>query len=156
VYDPHITVRKASPLDLEDLYSIEVECFHEDAFPKSYIKQLVEEPWFITLVALVDDKVAGFITGAIEIFKGKLSGHIFSIDVKPEYRGMGVGSRLLETIEDELRKSGVEVCYLEVYVNNTAAINLYLKHNYRFLERLRNYYGIERDGIRMMKKLVTE
>lgn len=156
MHNPRIKVRKASPLDLEDLYSIEVECFYEDAFPKSYLKQLIEKPCFITLVALIDNKVAGFITGAIEIFRGKLSGHIYSIDVKPEYRRMGVGSRLLEAIEDELRKSGAEICYLEVYVNNTAAINLYLKHNYRFLEQLKDYYGIKRDGIRMMKKLVAE
>lgn len=156
MYNPRITVRRASLLDLEDLYLIEVECFHNDAFPKSYIKQFIEEPCFITLVALVDNKVAGFITGSIEVFRGKLSGHIYSVDVKPEYRGMGVGSRLLETIEDELRNSGAEICYLEVYINNTAAINLYLKHNYRFLEHLKNYYGIKRDGIRMMKKLSSE
>ncbi|MEM3193934.1 MAG: GNAT family N-acetyltransferase [Candidatus Bathyarchaeia archaeon] len=150
---PNIVVRRAFPSDLDTLYRIEIECFGEDAFPKSYIRRIIEEPYFITLVALLNDEIVGFIIGALESFLGRLAGHIYSIDVKPEYRGMGVGSRLLGAMEEELKGAGAEICCLEVSVDNTAALNLYLKHNYRVIERLKNYYGIGRDGMRLVKKL---
>lgn len=152
----NIVVRRAFLPDLDALYRIEIECFGEDAFPKSYVKRFIEEPWFITLVAILNDEIVGFVVGSLESFLGKLAGHIYSIDVKPEYRGMGVGSRLLVAIEEELRGAGAEICCLEVSVDNTAALNLYLKHNYRVIERLKDYYGVGRDGMRLVKKLVME
>lgn len=151
-----IVVRRARLSDLESIYRIEIECFGEDAFPKSYIRRFIEENSFITLVALLDDKIIGFIAGLLEVFMGRRAGHVYSIDVKPEYRGRGVGSRLLEAIEDELRRCGAEICYLEARVDNVAALNLYLKHDYRIIERLKNYYGFGRDGVRLIKNLVIE
>ncbi|MBS7607280.1 GNAT family N-acetyltransferase [Candidatus Bathyarchaeota archaeon] len=151
-----IVVRRARLSDLESIYRIEVECFGEDAFPKSYIRWFIEENSFITLVALLDDKIIGFIAGLLEVFMGRRAGHVYSIDVKPEYRGRGVGSRLLEAIEDELRRCGAEICYLEARVDNVVALNLYFKHDYRIIERLKNYYGFGRDGVRLIKNLVIE
>lgn len=151
-----VVVRRARLSDLESIYRIEVECFGEDAFPKSYIRRFIEESSSITLVALLDDEIIGFIAGLLEVFMGKLAGHIYSIDVKPKYRGRGVGSRLLGAIEDELRRCGAEICYLEARADNVAALNLYLKHNYRVIGRLKNYYGFGRDGLRLIKNLVAE
>jgi len=151
-----ISIRRAQPSDLEALYKIEVECFHEDAFPRQYIRQFIEKPYFITLVALINNEVIGFIAGSMETFYGKSAGHIYSIDVRPEYRGMGVGSHLLEATEKELKRDGAEICYLEARTDNIVALNLYLKHNYKVVEQLRNYYGIGRNGMRLMKSLVTE
>lgn len=148
-----VAVRRAKPSDLEEICRIEDECFGDDAFPQLYMRSFLEADFFITLVVLLGDKIVGYVVGAIETFRDKDAGHIYSIGVKPEYRGMGIGSRLLEAIERELKEAGAEICYLEVGVNNTAAINLYLKHNYRPLERLKNYYGFGRDGMRMIKKL---
>ena len=148
-----ILIRKAEEKDLEDLYRIEIECFREEAFPLFYMRKFIRDPEFITLVAISSDKIVGFIVSSIEMFRGILGGHIYSIDVKPEYRRRGIGSRLLASTEKILKKMGAKTCYLEAYVNNTTAIKFYLKHNYEFLEFLKDYYDTGKNGIRLIKKL---
>lgn len=148
-----LKIRRANLSDLESIYQIEIECFYEDAFPLSYLKQFLKDPRFITLVAILENKIVGFIVGSIEFLRDKNVGHVYSIDVKPEYRRRGVGSCLLETIENILKKEGAEKCYLEVSVNNITAIKFYLKHGYKFLEVLGDYYGYGKDGIRLVKEM---
>ncbi|MCX8171171.1 MAG: GNAT family N-acetyltransferase [Candidatus Bathyarchaeota archaeon] len=148
-----IMIRRAEKSDLKTLYDIEVECFHEDAFPLHFMEQFIEDSKFITLVAILENKIVGFITASIEIYKGERVGHVYSINVKPEYRRRGVGSHLLKSMEENLRRSGARACYLEARKDNVAAVNLYLKHKYVTVSILRNYYGAGRDGIRFMKVL---
>lgn len=146
-------VRKAERSDLRALYEIEVECFPKDAFPLHHIMRFLEDPEFMTLVIILEGKVIGYVTARIEDFEGKRMGHIYSIAVKPEYRRRGVGSKLLKTLEENLRRKGVRVCYLETRVSNIAAINLYFKHGYRIFDILRCYYGDGEDAARFIKIL---
>lgn len=151
-----VKIRKAEISDLEEIYQIEVECFPEDAFTPLFIKKLIEDSNSIFLVATLNEHVAGFIVGTLEKFRGKTVGHIYSIDVKSEYRGKGIGSFLLKSIEEALRKIGVKECYLEVRVDNMVARNLYFKFGYRVFQILKNYYGVGKDGILLMKRLDTD
>lgn len=151
-----ITIRRAKISDLEEIYQIEVECFPEDAFTLSFIKSLIEDPDFIFLVATLNERIAGFVVGALENFRGKTVGHIYSIDVKSEYRGRGIGSLLLKSIEETLREAGAKECYLEVRIDNLVARSLYFKFGYRVFRVLKNYYGAGKDGILLMKRLVTD
>ncbi|MEM0049606.1 MAG: ribosomal protein S18-alanine N-acetyltransferase [Candidatus Bathyarchaeia archaeon] len=148
-----VIVRRAEKSDLKALYEIEVECFREEAFPLRYLKLFLSDAAFITLVMVLEDRIIGYVTARIENFEGKCMGHIYSIAVKPEYRRRGIGSRLLESVEEILREKGAKVCYLETRKDNVAAINFYLKHEYRVFEVLVNYYGDGKDGIRFLKFL---
>lgn len=148
-----LVIRKAEKSDLKRLYEIEVKCFREDAFPYPFIERFVKDPEFITLAAILENKIVGFIVASIETFKSERVGHIYSINVEPEYRRRGIGSRLLESMEENLRKRGAKACYLEARKDNIAAINLYLKHKYSVVGILRNYYGAGSDGIKFMKVL---
>ncbi len=153
VSNQSITIRRAEVSDLKEIHQIEVECFPEDAFSQSQMKEIIKDPDFIFLVAIMNEHIVGFIIGGLEDFRDKTVGHVYSIDVKPEYRNRGIGSLLLESMENHLVKEGVKECYLEVRVDNMAARNLYFKHKYRFFELLSNYYGVGKDGIRLIKKL---
>jgi ribosomal protein S18 acetylase RimI-like enzyme len=67
-------------------------------------------------------------------------GEIESLSVLPEYRGRGVGTRLLEALERELDSDGVHDLVLGVLPGNAAAIRLYERRGYRptwmYLSRL--------------------
>ena len=67
-------------------------------------------------------------------------GEIESLAVLPEYRGRGVGTRLLEALERELEADGVRDLVLGVLPGNAAAIRLYERRGYRptwtYLSRL--------------------
>lgn len=149
-----VVIRRAEITDLKAIYEIEKECFQEDAFPLSYIAYFLKEKEFITLVTFLRDKVIGYVTACLkDYYEGERAGHIYSIAVKPEYRRRGVGSRLLEEVEKVLRENGAKICHLETHMDNINAINFYLKHGYRIVKALKNYYGAGKDGIKLMKTL---
>jgi ribosomal-protein-alanine N-acetyltransferase len=104
-------------------------------------------------VARINGENAGFITGLIEQHGKSRIGHIYTIDVAPKYRRIGVGLRLLEEIERDFTEAGVKTCFLEVRFNNLAARKLYQKHGYKELGKLENYYARGVHGIRLKKKL---
>jgi ribosomal protein S18 acetylase RimI-like enzyme len=71
---------------------------------------------------------------------GARIGEIESLAVLPEYRGSGIGTRLLEALEAELAADGVRDLILGVLPGNTDAIRLYQRRGYRptwtYLSRL--------------------
>ena len=78
------------------------------------------------LVAEVDGVVAGFIIA----YKYRDRAYIDSLAVDPRYRGMGIGSKLLQAMEDLLRSNGVELISLSVKKDNYSALGFYIKHRY--------------------------
>ena len=85
------------------------------------------------LVARVGDAVVGFASFSIE--RGSLEldatrGHLSNIYVEPAYRERGIGTALLEAVEDELADRGVEVVILEVMAQNEAARRFYEQQGY--------------------------
>ncbi|MFQ6087118.1 MAG: GNAT family N-acetyltransferase [Candidatus Bathyarchaeia archaeon] len=150
-----ITIRHASLKDLETLHKIEKECFTHEAFSKEQIAYFLKASDSVSLVAQVDGETAGFITGLIEQHGKSRIGHIYTIDVASRYRRIGVGLKLLEEIEKDFIKKGVEACFLEVRFNNLAARKLYQKHGYIEIGKLNNYYARGIHGIRLKKELKT-
>jgi ribosomal protein S18 acetylase RimI-like enzyme len=57
-------------------------------------------------------------------------GEIETLAVLPRYRGRGLGTRLLDTLETEMAAAGVANLVLGVLSGNTAAIRLYSRHGY--------------------------
>jgi ribosomal-protein-alanine N-acetyltransferase len=148
-----IIIKNASLKDLERLYEIEKECFAHEAFSKKQIAYFLKASNAVNLVAKVDGEIAGFIAGLIEQYGASMVGHIYTIDVAPKYRRMGVGLKLLEEMEKDFAKRGAEACFLEVRINNLAARQLYQKRGYIELEKLNNYYARGIHGIRLKKEL---
>lgn len=81
------------------------------------------------LAAFIGDKVVGFI---VFYPLNKDIGYIEEIHVKKEYRGKGIGSKLLSEAEHRLRLKGVKYIYLEAnvysykffYANNYTPIHI--------------------------------
>ena len=61
------------------------------------------------LVADVDGRVVGFVIGEVRDweFGSPPCGWVFAIDVKPEFRQSGIGTRLLEAICAKFRQRGI-------------------------------------------------
>jgi ribosomal-protein-alanine N-acetyltransferase len=149
----NLTIQKAKAEDLETLYQIEKKCFTIEAFDINHIETLLHAPNSVTLVALAEKKIVGFIIGLIlEEEKEKL-GYIITLDVLPKYRRKRVGHRLLEEVERIFREKAVKNCYLEVRIDNIAALGLYAKHGYKQVAHLKNFYQKGLDGIRLKKIL---
>jgi ribosomal-protein-alanine N-acetyltransferase len=139
--------------DLETLHRIEKECFKSEAFTKEHIAYLLESPNAVSLVAKANHEILGFIVGVIEDHDKNTIGHIYTIDVAPKHRRIGVGLGLLDKLEHIFVEKDAKTSYLEVRTDNKAARELYRKKGYTELEPLKNYYDEGRHGLRMKKEL---
>jgi [ribosomal protein S18]-alanine N-acetyltransferase len=146
----NLRIEDATIRMLNDLYEIEKQCFEEEAFSKQQISYLLTDYNAISLIACVNDKIAGFIIGRIDLVRNQPVGHIMTIDVAPNYRRTGIGTRLMLEIEGLFKHKNAAECRLEVRERNEAALGLYFKLGYRKVAVLENYYR-ETNGFYLRK-----
>ena len=89
-----------------------------------------EERWHLSWIAVLDAKIIGMV----------LTGEEWLDDlwVLREYRGHGVGHRLLEQGEAEIIARGHPILRLRVVKSNTAAIEFYQRHGWRIAREFPN------------------
>jgi len=148
-----IKVEPADLRSLEELFRIELECFTIEAFSKKQILGLLRNANSVGLLAKINGEVAGFIIGLVENHDAIKAGHVYTIDVAVKHRRMGVGIKLLKEMEKAFLKRGAETSYLEVRVDNQAAIRLYQKQGYSEIESLNDFYSSGVHGLRLKKQL---
>jgi len=82
------------------------------------------------IIALVGHTAVGVAAGIIKRWDSPTSrianeGEVLELFVAREYRSMGIGSQLMQKMEDFFRQSGCEVISVAVFAPNTSARNLY-------------------------------
>ena len=90
----------------------------------------------------------GLLVGFIHVIKLVDELEIINIVVDKDYRVKGYGSKLLNYIIDYF--DNVRTIFLEVNVNNKAAINLYKKFEFEVVNVRKKYYG--NDDCYVMRK----
>jgi ribosomal-protein-alanine N-acetyltransferase len=111
----------------------------------AYYSELQGQHSHLMLVARVDSngrqnhraRLAGYIVarmGADEL-------HINNVAVRDNYRGRGIGLKLLNSILTEGARSGAGRAYLELRAGNTAALALYEKCGFQVTARRTRYYS---------------
>lgn len=142
-------VRRAEPKDLAQIVLIEGLCFPEDtAFPPGMFSYLIR--YSIALVACEPQaKILGFIIG----YASGTAGAVYTLDVHPLYRRLGIAKALIAALEKELKAEGAKAVRLEAALEKPETMELYRKAGYRERELVRNYYGRGKHAVRMWKKL---
>ncbi|MEM4234256.1 MAG: ribosomal protein S18-alanine N-acetyltransferase [Candidatus Methanomethylicaceae archaeon] len=128
-------VRDATLNDLNEIYAIEKESF-SDPYPKPLLKAFFYHPGAY-IVAVVRGKVVGY---AIGIIRFRSLGHIISIAVEKDFRGKGIGKKLLHELIKRLSGMGAKKIRIEVRESNEIAINLYKKTGFTTKEKIFRYY----------------
>ena len=137
---------------LDKLAEIEVQCFDKEAFTKRQIAYLLTDYNSIALIAKTNNEIVGFIIAQIEIERDAIFGHIITINVSPTFRRSGIGTKLLNEVEEILKQKGINESHLEVREDNSAALRLYLKNGYLKIGKLEKYYG-KKHGLYLKKTL---
>ena len=73
-----------------------------------------------------DPNSADFIPSYVENYKYYIS----SLYIDPNYQNKGIGTKLLKTLINNLKKTNLDNIYLTVDLNNKNAIDFYLKNNF--------------------------
>ncbi len=157
------------PEDFEVLWRIDQKCFAPGiAYSRRELAAYVRRRGSFTVVAkqVVPDGMpaessqpeshhfAG-ILGFILAEAGRRGvGHIISIDVLPESRRLGIGSRLLSTAEERLRTALCHTVVLETAVDNVSALAFYKRHHYSVVKIVPRYYSNGVDAFLLEKSLL--
>ena len=84
-------------------------------------------------VAWEDDRIIGMCTAQIRIStaQGKLSAVVEDLVVDTDFRGLGIGGRLLGAIEDWARARGISTLSLLADRNNKTGLDFYAAANWK-------------------------
>ncbi len=166
----NIRIRDYCSQDFNHLWLLDQQCFAPGiAYSRFELMHYIRAEGAFTLVAEAvapaSDEVGPLPLGFLVAECGRrvrrrLAGderqaraHIITIDVSLAARRRGVGSLLMDAAEARLTAAGCKVAYLETAVNNHAAIDFYLRRDYRVLGTLPRYYDGSLDALVMGKKL---
>lgn len=121
-----INIRNMKEEDIEDILEIENQSFSTPWTRNAFLIELKENKLARYIVAEVDGKVVGY--GGIWLILNE--GHITNIAVLEDYRGKGLGNRILEGIIWSCIKEDIDRMTLEVRKSNIVAQNLYEKYGF--------------------------
>jgi [ribosomal protein S18]-alanine N-acetyltransferase len=144
-------IRIAKKEELPDLLALEKLCFKEETFHKKQLGYLLLKAKSLVLVASADDKIIGSMI--VLLRENIMQARIYSLNVHPSYRRMGIGRLLMDTALEFLKERGFRKFTLEAGVNNTAARNLYESKGFSVDKILRSYYKNGDDALHFTKNL---
>ena len=110
--------------------------------------QMYDNSNYEIAVGKLDDEIVGFILIQItdEI-------NITSLAVKKEFRNLGVGTKLLNWLENFALSKNIDTISLEVNSKNITAYLLYEKFGFTVRRERKNYYSDGNTCLEMMKKV---
>jgi [ribosomal protein S18]-alanine N-acetyltransferase len=146
-------IRSFQRRDLMRLYQLDQICFSQEiAYSKAELQYFLMHPRCSCWVAEQPaSKLAGFVI--LDRRNGRPAGHIVTLDIDPGARRGGLGSLLMRTAEEQLKREGVEVMSLEVAEDNLAARQFYRSLGFVLSGRISKYYGGRIDA-EMMEKVI--
>jgi GNAT superfamily N-acetyltransferase len=110
--------------------SFEDECQHGTGYFRQQLKMISERAGSFVLGAFTpENELTGFVTFTRDArSKAKHKGFLQAMYIKPGYRKTGLGSDLLQAMEEEiLPLNGLEQIHLWVLVSETNAVSFYEK-----------------------------
>lgn len=114
-----------------DSYYAELDDRFESGFDRGATRQVaaseLRPPSGLLLLAYLGKEAVA--CGALKFHDGRV-GEVKRLWVAPEARGVGLGRRLLATLESSAKKSGVKVIHLDTNRALTEAISLYKSSGY--------------------------
>jgi ribosomal-protein-alanine N-acetyltransferase len=155
--DGEFTIREFRRSDFLRLWEIDQKCFAPGiSYSQPELLFYMRRPNAFTLVAEKTASGNGHrveVIGFIVAEGGTQTGHIITIDVLPEARRSGLGSRLMEEAEQRLRAAGCRAVVLETAVDNAAALAFYKRHQYFLVKTIPRYYATGVDAFLLKKDL---
>ena len=145
-----IQILKMTKEHIKDVHKIEEDSFSIPWSEKAFYDELTKNKMAIYIVAKKDNEIIGY-GGMWHVIN---EGHITNVAVKKEYRGKGVGSKIIGAFIDIANEKEMIGITLEVRVSNDIAKNLYKKNGF-IMEGIRKEYyeDNKEDAIIMWKNL---
>lgn len=132
--------------DVDRVYQLEVQLF-PNPWPKAFFTSDLNLSHNAGLVVEDDARLVAY---AMASFNDG-SCHVTNVAVAPDYQRQGIGSKLIDLIEEEAAIKRCHRAYLEVRTTNNAAIKMYETLGYTVVSTRVQYY-IDGDDAYVMEK----
>ena len=143
--------------DLRALYAIEEACFEPAVrFSRALMRSLAHDANSRTWLGIVDGVRVGFAILGLRV-EGEDAvpdtAYIWTIEVLPAFRRLGVGRALLHRLEESARAANCTQIDLHVSERNRAALAMYEAAGFVHIRVEAGYYGRGEDAFRYRKAL---
>lgn len=147
-----IITRSMRETDLDQIMIIESQSFTTPWSKESFVLEITDNKLAKYIIAEIDGKVVGY--GGIWLILDE--GHITNIAVGKDYRGKGVGNKIIEALIFYCRDKEIRNMTLEVRESNIVAQNLYKKYGFLEYGIRPNYYSDDHEDAVIMWKTMEE
>ena len=150
-----IAIRRYRLADLPRVMSIERASFGVEGYSvTTFLAHAFRDRHGFYVAIDAAEQVVGYVLVRMGLpWIGPRRGGITSIAVDPSHRRQGIGRALLCAALEHLKARHAEQADLEVSVTNRAAQSLYESAGFTRVKLLPDYYGIHKDGLRMVAEL---
>jgi len=148
----HLTIRFATPQDAAAIAALsraEIEHGLPWSWREPRVRQAIADPDTNVIVVGPPGAVAAF--GAM--FYADDDAHLLLFAVHRSQQRQGVGSALLQWLEEAARAAGARRIRVEARMDNEAARSFYNERGYHEREIVRRMYSGRLDGVRLEKWL---
>jgi ribosomal protein S18 acetylase RimI-like enzyme len=148
---PNVLIRRVGPNRTEDLLALEESCFPMDRISRKNLLNLLRSTSAFCVAAYQCRELVG---SMVVLFRaGTRVARVYSLAVRPDSRGKGVGRRMLARADKEARLRGCTRIRLEVRMDNIPAIRLYEHLGYVDVKVIPNYYEDDTHAMVYLKEL---
>jgi [ribosomal protein S18]-alanine N-acetyltransferase len=144
------TFGQALTSDLEGVRRLEVETYGDDAYSYVVLRQFIDMSGeFVQVCKDANGNVIAY--GIIARSVSQDSGWFLSLVVSLPHRRKGIGATLARRLLAKADSYSCEKIFLTVAPDNNAAISLYKRLGFTFVEKFEHYYGRNEDRILMCR-----
>ena len=163
---PQVVIRTLRQSDLPALEWDGEYAHFRNVYATAY-ERMVKGSAVLWVATLPDDAIIGqvfiqLICDHPELADGVERAYLYSFRIRPPWRNAGLGSRMLATLEYDLRRRGFRALTLNVAQSNVDAQRLYLRKGFRiigtdagiwsYIDHNGDLQRIEEPAFRMLKK----
>lgn len=145
----NVIVSLMDETDIDDVLEISNLSF-SSTWSRSSYEQELNNSLARYFVAKLDNKIVGFVGTWIIVDES----HITNVAVHPDYRKLGIASKLIEEMISYCDKQNCIAYTLEVRAGNKPAISLYEKHGFKIDGVRKEYYQDNKEDALLMWKRV--
>jgi ribosomal-protein-alanine N-acetyltransferase len=147
-----IVVRKMDLSDIPYVYNEELKIFGKSLGEKTLYNEVLYNDLSRYFVVLVDDKRAGYVGSWLTIPNAE----ILNLFVSEKYRGLKLGTKLMDQVIKVCKEEKIEAITLEVRKSNVYAIKMYEDLGFNINHVRKNYYADKEDAYLMILELEVE
>ena len=138
--------RKMNLSDISFVYEQEIKIFGKSLGEQTLYKEIMYNDMSLYFIAMVDQKRVGYVGSWLTIPNAE----ILNLFVTKEYRGLGIGTKLMMEVINVCVNKRIELLTLEVNVNNKYAIKMYEDLNFYVSHTRKRYYDNKEDALLMI------